>query len=235
MSDAPPVSSLPGVSSVTPVVENVTTQAESHTSLPASLSVDRDIVCGLYVFAGRRRRCDFDHYLQQLAARVGQQIMVVELDLEIDADHDVTKIEVWLPHKQKLASRHYKFLIITPPCNTTSRATYSNPWGAKPTRNVVHPLGFPWLTGALKAKVETANVLFEITWDACLIAHRVCIPWFIEHPEDLGATWQGERPASFWQSPRIIALLGLDNSVVTDAFFLVRRRALFAWQGLPCR
>ena len=66
---------------MTPVVENVTTQAESHISLPASLSVDREIVYGLYVFAGRRRRCDFDHYLQQLAVRACLLIIVTELDL----------------------------------------------------------------------------------------------------------------------------------------------------------
>ena len=110
-----PVVEVPSDVSVTPAAENVTVQAESSVSLRVHLPDCRDRVFGLYVFAGRRRRCNFDHYLQMLAVRACLLVIVVELDLEIDAEHDVTKLEVWLPHKQQLASKHYKFVFATPP------------------------------------------------------------------------------------------------------------------------
>ena len=95
------------------------------------------------------------------------------------------------PHREKIANGTYRFLLITPPCNTTSRATYANPWGAKPTRHPSHPNGFPWLVGGLKRKVDEANEMFNITFDACNTAQAAGIPWFSEHPEDLGLTKGG--------------------------------------------
>ena len=49
-----------------------------------------ETIKGLYVFTGVRRKCNFNHYRQQLADEYCVKIEVVDLDLEIDQAYDVT-------------------------------------------------------------------------------------------------------------------------------------------------
>ena len=68
-------------------------------------------------------------------------------------------------------------------------------------------------------------------FDKCVEAASVCASaggcFFLENPEDLGATKDGERPASFWQWPRVHDLQ-VQHHAVTCAFFRCSFGALTA-------
>ena len=85
------------------------------------------------------------------------------------------KLDLTQPWIQELIEREIKLgrvdcLHMGPPCGTASRARNipikrkllskgaPNP---QPLRSQAHPLGFPWLKGKNKAKVQAANVLYE--------------------------------------------------------------------------
>eukprot|EP00969_Alexandrium_andersonii_P331471 14650279-Alexandrium_andersonii.AAC.1 len=61
---------------------------------------------------------------------------------------------------------HWHALVVSPPCNTFSRAVWSNRCGPRPVRDRENPRGYPWLTGALKRKCEEANALVDLALEA---------------------------------------------------------------------
>ncbi|CAE7041883.1 unnamed protein product [Symbiodinium sp. CCMP2592] len=79
------------------------------------------------------------------------------------------------------------------------------------------PTGFP-LSDDNRIKVEKANSLFQ----RCLEAASACASaggsFVLESPEDLGATKDGERPASFWQLPQVRDLQ-VQHNATTWAYF----------------
>ena len=107
--------------------------------------------------------------------------------------------------------------LASPPLETMSRARHKRP-GPAPLRSEAWPSGFPWLTDDNKAKVDTANRLF----DRCVEAASVCASaggcFLLENPEDLGATKDGERPASFWQLSQVRDLQ-VQHTAMTFAYF----------------
>ena len=119
--------------------------------------------------------------------------------------------------EHSLSNGKFDAAIITPPCNTHSRALFANKWGPRPYRSRRYPMGFPWLEGAIKAKIETANKLIEVAFRLAEAAYRGNTPYIIEHPEDLGKAQLGY-PASIWQLERC-AKLAKDTGAVTGALY----------------
>eukprot|EP00973_Karenia_brevis_P041394 5727719-Karenia_brevis.AAC.1 len=85
-------------------------------------------------------------------------VKILEVDLLRGGEqHNVASESVWnmLCSEVQTASA----VIVTPPCNTDSRALWANPNGPPPGRNKRYPRGFPWLAKADKARCELANLL----------------------------------------------------------------------------
>eukprot|EP00969_Alexandrium_andersonii_P088514 3904085-Alexandrium_andersonii.AAC.1 len=57
---------------------------------------------------------------------------------------------VWNPMRDSLMAGHWHALVVSPQCDTFSRAVWSNRCGPRPARDRENPCGYPWLTGALQ-------------------------------------------------------------------------------------
>ena len=140
----------------------------------------------LYLFAGAERHCDFGSHMRRLCSERGIMVVLEEIDLLRKGEqHDVTKDEVWKPLLAKVASNVYDAVIATPPCNTHSRAPWSNRNGPRPIRDFHFPNGFPWLEGWQLQKAEPANMLVDKTLEVLELAagqpkNPACL---MEHPE----------------------------------------------------
>ena len=164
----------------------------------------------LYLFAGKHRKngsigAYLKDYCRLLAKATGRKIDVVvrEIDLLIDKErHDIVNDEVWDKITADLDRGEYDQQMVSPPCNSHTRALFKKDRGAKPLRNMQNPRGFPWLEGEKKAKVERANLLIDRTLEAIKRgkASSARTRWLGEHPEDLGSVGN-EDPASIWQDP----------------------------------
>ena len=112
----------------------------------------------------------------------------------------------------RVTKHEFQVVIVTPPCNTHSRAVWANSDGPKPVRSRSHPLGFPWLQGKLLAKCRMANLFIEKSIEASTIAHAAGAAFLWEHPEDLGVTSHGGNPASIWMLEELVAMAKATNS-----------------------
>ena len=74
--------------------------------------------------------------------------------------------------------------------------------------------GFPWLSNIHQQQVAQANYFVDQTLMACQLAWQ----YFLEHPEDLGATPDQEVPASIWQFPSVRELQ-VTTKAITFAVF----------------
>ncbi len=128
-----------------------------------------------------------------------------------DRQNDLTRDQLWDKISDLLKEGY--ILIVSPPCNTFSRARFQ--WlrrpGPRPLRNVNWPKGFPWHSSKNKAVVEEANSFIFRCIAACLICHQSGGKYFWEHPEDLGEV-HSEHPASIWQWPEMRDLLVQTNA-----------------------
>ena len=96
---------------------------------------------------------------------------MTEVDLIRDSDHDLLNEQFQEKCFELAAASDVVFA--TPPCNTHSRAPWSNQWGPVPIRNALYPLGFPWLSSALARKAEAANSLVTFSIDCMkLVAQK---------------------------------------------------------------
>ena len=130
-----------------------------------------------------------------------------EFDIERSPSHDLTDTSLWDKIYKTLGEGNW-FLIVSPPCNTFSRARFQfrqHP-GPKPLRTRMWPRGFPWLSASNKAKVEEANTFVERCIRACHVVSDTGGCFILEHPEDLG-TVEGEQPGSIWQWADVLALI----------------------------
>jgi hypothetical protein len=71
--------------------------------------------------------------------------------------------------------------------------------GPVPVRNVNHPWGFPWLSGNNRQLILDHNFLLSQSFATMNICLEVGCDFLFEHPEDLGKTINGDKPASVWQ------------------------------------
>ena len=160
-----------------------------------------------YFFAGSERRGSIKEFLVEMAPP-GYKALVTEIDLLRGDDQDLS--DSAFQEKCFELARQSDVIFSTPPCNTHSRAPWSNHWGPVPIRNSTYPLGFPWLSSALADKANLANVLVDFSIQCMKIVKaesqsRFCIG-FVEHPEHLGIVRPGDLtsiPASIWNLPEL--------------------------------
>eukprot|EP00438_Fugacium_kawagutii_P013469 Skav231273 [mRNA] locus=scaffold2436:470175:474164:- [translate_table: standard] len=105
-------------------------------------------------------------------------VHVVELDLRKDS--------TWGFLKFLVRSRRPFHFHAAPPCGTSSRAR-DRPLGPEEhgppkLRSEEFPLGFPWLTGYWKDKVDSANNIYLKLIAFCLWLNALGIFWSIENP-----------------------------------------------------
>ena len=155
----------------------------------------------IYLFAGKRRHSDIGSILQRSADSGKIKLSFLEFDIERSPDHDLSSEHLWTQIHDLLKEGY--ILIVSPPCNTFSRARFQ--WqrhpGPRPLRNVNWPKGFPWLSAKNKSIVEEANGFILRCVEACIQCHSFGGKFLWEHPEDLGSV-NGEFPASIWQLVR---------------------------------
>ena len=166
----------------------------------------------IYLFAGKQRHSDIGSFLRQYERSGVISLDIREFDIERSSQHDLTKDELWEEIFATLKEGGW-ILIVSPPCNTFSRARfqYLKSPGPRPLRNFQWPRGFPWLSVDKRRIVDTANHFI----DQCVVACTICFHhdghYLWEHPEDLGDV-AGEHPGSIWQWPSI-----RDLAVSTEA------------------
>jgi hypothetical protein len=180
--------------------EPVTTKA-----LPPSKPDGTFVLKVLYVFAGAKRRSDVHECLLQLQQQFGFILFMQEIDLL--RGQDVSDQQYWAEVQRSVDAGEWHVLIITPPCHTHSRARHSDSSGPKPVRSAQWPWGFPWLSNKDSKICEMANSFVLQSIDLCHRASAVATLYMLEHPEDLGITPSGQKPASIWQLPEIHELL----------------------------
>ena len=127
---------------------------------------------------------------------------------------------------QDIDRREFDVNIVTPPCDTHSRAR--DAWrthpGPRPLRFYRWPLGFPWLEGKQFEECRNADRMVEQTWEIIRRGSAAGSFFFTEHPEDLGATVEGERPVAIWQDS-VAAEIQAETGAVTWALFQCEKGA----------
>ena len=167
----------------------------------------------IYLFAGKQRRSDIGSFLSEYERSGVILLDIREFDIERSSQHDLTKDELWEEIFATLKEGDW-ILIVSPPCNTFSRARFQflrSP-GPRPLRNFQWPRGFPWLAVDKRRVVEEANHFIDQCVVACVICFQHHGHYLWEHPEDLGEVL-GEHPGSIWQWPSI-----RDLAVQSSAF-----------------
>ena len=105
-------------------------------------------------------------------------VHVVELDLR--------KQSTWSFLEHLARSRRPFHFHAAPPCGTASRARdvalTEDQHGPPPLRSEEYPMGFPWLTGFWKDKVDSANSIYIHLVAFCFWLNLLHIGWSIENP-----------------------------------------------------
>ena len=170
----------------------------------------------VYLFAGKQRKSDIGEFLRKAEQQGLIKLQLREFDIERQADHDLTNQDLWSEIFTLIESGNW-IVIVSPPCNTFSRArfqflTYPGP---KPVRNRTWPKGFPWLNNRDRKAVDEANFFVTMSVEAARRALQHGGHFLLEHPEDLGQV-QGECPGTIWQWDEVLDLLTFPG-VVTFA------------------
>ena len=160
----------------------------------------------MYLFAGHQRHSDIGSFLRKAESSGQFKLQLMEFDIERSPEHDLTDHALWERIFNLLKEGDW-VLIVSPPCNTFSRARFQRQHlGPKPLRTHIWPRGFPWLSNRDRAKVEEANLFVDNCLQACDLAASCGGGFLLEHPEDLGVV-QGIRPGSIWQWDELLELI----------------------------
>ena len=174
---------------------------------PSHSSDHRVHVNVIYLFAGKQRKADIGEFLRAAEQRGLISLQLKEFDIERQADHDLTNQDLWSEIFTLIQSGNW-IVIVSPPCNTFSRARFQflkHP-GPKPVRNRTWPRGFPWLSGRDRKAVDEANFFVTKSIEAAKKAVQHGGHFLLEHPEDLGQV-QGECPGTICQWDEVLDLL----------------------------
>ena len=180
----------------------------------------------MYLFAGKRRQSDVGSLLRAGEEAGHFNLVLKEIDIERGPEHDLRDKQLWESIFAELQQGDW-FLIVSPPCNSFSRARfqYRKHPGPRPLRNRTWPKGFPWLSRHNKQIVDEANSFIEQCLAACRISAAAGGKFLLEHPEDLGLV-EGEHPGSIWQWEELQELL-VSASALTFAIHQCQFGALF--------
>ena len=151
----------------------------------------------IYIFSGPRRAEDVADWIQQLCSAAGcTDVAVDHYDILLDlVAHNLLDSKVQMSVLSKIQTGEYHAGLASPLCSSWSRLLFA-PHGPPPIHNLSHPWGFPWLKNTLAQKAHDGNELVKFTIQFCHTLHQQLAVFLIEHPEDLGATSNGDLPAS---------------------------------------
>ncbi|OLP90151.1 hypothetical protein AK812_SmicGene28324 [Symbiodinium microadriaticum] len=144
-------------------------------------------------------------------------LVMREVDIKRDATSDLLDSANWNKIFTEITAGEWDVLLLSPPCSTWSRARfrYAGKFGAKPLRNSAYVWGFPWLEASQRELADRGNFFIHQCIRAVQLQLSVGKFFLWEHPEDLGATSQGESPASIWQlaedAASLVPLLELEE------------------------
>ena len=163
----------------------------------------------LYLFAGVPREGDIESHLKDLAFQFDVHLHVRALDLKRDPGHDLTSKDLWDDIFREVTAGLWDVLILSPPCNTFSRARCNWMGGTypKPVRDRAFPWGFPWNSNQSRQLAEVHNSFILNCLHAVKLQISASKFWIWEHPEDPGRTKDGQSPASVWQLPELQELI----------------------------
>ena len=160
-------------------------------------------VCAQFRTQGGRA-LGVDHHLKRAKLKAA----AVQLDLTQQWVQDLIVKEITLG---RISGIH-----LGPPCGTASKARNipikrklvkkgaPNP---QPLRSSAHPLGFPWLKGLNKVKVQAANCLYEFSANLVLLCEKHDVLLTVENPEN----------SLMWETPFFKSLLQRFYFHVIDA------------------
>lgn len=195
--------------------------------MPRDLPTHPVLVKVLYLFAGKRRQSDVSTFLKKLEDAGKIRLQLLEFDIERSETHDLRSKELWEQICEKLKEGGW-FLIVSPPCNTFSRARFQ--WrrypGPRPLRSRTWPKGFPWLSNVNAKIVNEANEFVLQCINACYVVVQHDGWFLLEHPEDLGIV-DGEVPGSIWQWEEIHNLLACCHGFTFAQFSAARSEVPF--------
>ena len=105
-------------------------------------------------------------------------VHVVELDLR--------KRSTWDFLEHLVGTRQPFHFHGAPPCGTASRARdipiSGEQHGPPPLRSEEFPMGFPWITGFWRSKLDSANSIYIFLVAFCFMLNSLGIGWSIENP-----------------------------------------------------
>ncbi|CAL1140094.1 unnamed protein product [Cladocopium goreaui] len=160
-------------------------------------------VCAQFRTQGGRA-LGVDHHLKRAKLKAA----AVQLDLTQQWVQDLIVKEITLG---RISGIH-----LGPPCGTASKARNipikrklvkkgaPNP---QPLRSSAYPLGFPWLKGLNKVKVQAANCLYEFSANLVLLCEKHDVLFTVENPEN----------SLMWETPFFKPLLQRFYFHVIDA------------------
>ena len=131
-------------------------------TLPVVMERSERRLAGLYLFAGKRRKGDMKEYLDKYAKEHDVKVKLIEYDTARSKRHDLNNLFLKKAVSRRVANGEFDFVLASPPCSTFSRARKLD-GGPKPVRSTLHPRGFPWLSGPVKATVDQANQFVEFS------------------------------------------------------------------------
>ena len=134
---------------------------------------------------------------------------MAEFDSVRDPPTDLSVPGFWDPLFSEIKAGSWDVLILSPPGSTFSRARsrHDGRNGPRPVRDHSYPWGFPWLRNADRDRVSEANFFIKQCMQAAKLQNHAGQCWLLVHPEDLGLTSSGLRPASIWQLPDVRSLV----------------------------
>ena len=159
--------------------------------------------------------------LQKLAQQEKLQIHVECVDIRPPNPVDLSLQQPREALLQRIRSREFDAVLLSPPCSTFSRAAWQNYKGPRPVRSYEWPRGCQILTAAERDRAILGNIFADLAWEVAeLVAQGAASFLVFEQPEDLGAIKRGPRrggrPASMWQRPELHACL--DRGLRSVAF-----------------
>ena len=128
------------------------------------------VVRVLYLFSGKRRKCDMRHWLEKLGKGMEVKVLMKEIDvLRGGKKHNMLLKAARGRILKEVEDGMYEAVIASPPWSTFTRARCTGT-GPRPVRSARFPRGFPWLGCKTKKSACDANVLVDFA-SAVLRAH----------------------------------------------------------------
>lgn len=153
----------------------------------------------MYIFSGRRRDLDFQHYVESLLQQKNIEGQVLLIDLAISDDHDVSNPMLINNLLTLLRSGAVQGILLAPPCETWSQARYQreSDHDPRPLRSAEDLFGLAGLTIKEINQLETANMLLCVALRLLAVAALTGTPAILEHPAQ---PKQADRP-TIWILP----------------------------------